>query len=545
MRKKENVNDEKIITVVEDLQQISSGEAVIKKVQEIYECKNNPNAKILIYALQHLGYDNYVALCDIIDNCIDAGATEIKICVQVKEGKFRIIIADNGEGMDQFTLDEALKLGSDVDRENDNDLGKFGMGLSTASLSLANITTVLTKMINSKEILKSRTSVDEIKAKNEFVKYLGIANEKDIELFNQITNCSESGTIVILEECIGIKNKNITQFVNKLKKDVARKFRRFMDKIVFEINDTIIEREDPLLLDDECTEVYSDEEYDVKWKDIYTGEEKTSKVNVKLVLLPDYGQDGNKTRGFNMTNQGFSVIRNNREIDFGYLPNGWITRHNKYNRFRGEISFSSEMDEPMGVDFRKAGIDMYDSVENSLRRQLLAQITAMGTKASKASRTSQDEINHNEAENLINKKAHLLITPKVQRETRQPKSQQAKDKVETTKEKESEKVRIPKKTQYVNANVRFETHSYGRGGAIFSAYQEGKVTVIEWNVDHPFYERFVIANKEDKTLVTSVDFMIYSLAVSQLQAIGDDPEKSSMIESIISIMSANMRALLS
>ena len=66
---------------------------------------NNPNAKILIYAMQHLGYDNFVALCDIIDNSIDANATSIKIYISAKNNNFQIIIVDNGCGMTKETLD--------------------------------------------------------------------------------------------------------------------------------------------------------------------------------------------------------------------------------------------------------------------------------------------------------------------------------------------------------------------------------------------------------------------------------------------------------
>ena len=112
---------------------------------EQYSSKNEPNAGILIYALQHLGYKNDVALCDIIDNSIDAGATVIQLEIAAD----RIIIADNGCGMNKETLNEALRLGSDVVRDDASCLGKFGMGLSTASMSIANKTIVLTKTAES------------------------------------------------------------------------------------------------------------------------------------------------------------------------------------------------------------------------------------------------------------------------------------------------------------------------------------------------------------------------------------------------------------
>jgi len=73
-----------------------------------------------------------------------------------------------------------------------------------------------------------------------------------------------------------------------------------------------------------------------------------------------------------------------------------------------------------------------------------------------------------------------------------------------------------------NANVRFDTMHYGQSGVMFEAEQEGKTTVIRWNVDHPLYNRFVRENADNKTLVTSVNFLIYLLAVAQIQAIGEE-----------------------
>ena len=144
---------------------------------------NTPNAGILIYAMQHLGYDNYVALCDIIDNCIDANATKIKIYVTSKNNQFKIIIEDNGHGMTLEVLDEALKFGSKSSHDELVDLGKYGMGLSTAGLSLADKTTVLTKSEDSKKVFKSATDVETIKKEEAFVKFLGEASEIEKTFF--------------------------------------------------------------------------------------------------------------------------------------------------------------------------------------------------------------------------------------------------------------------------------------------------------------------------------------------------------------------------
>lgn len=482
--------------------------------------RNDPNAKILIYAMQHLGYDNYVALCDIIDNSIDANASEIKIYVSSKNNNFQIIVQDNGCGMDLKTLDEALKFGSDCPHDEMSDLGKYGMGLSTAGLALADKTTVLTKSEDSDVVLKSATDVKVIKQENAFVKYLGEATEQEKVFFNAQLNGTSSGTIVILEDCYGIKNKNVTQFSNKLIKEISRKYRKFMDSVEFYVNDKFVTVNDPLMLTDVEdgleAEIYSDDEYEVNWTDRSTGEKRTGKVHVKLVLLPDTSPDKAKDLGINIPNQGFSVLRNNREIAFGLMP--WNAKHNSFNRIRGEISFDSSLDEAMGVNFTKNNIDMIDSVSDSLAGVLKPQIRSMKKKIDYGRKiTPDEEKNHKEAEDTINKKAKVLITPPAKKEA----------------------------DNSSKANVRFETIQCRKNGPIFEADQEGKTIVIRWNVDHPFYTRFVRENADNKTLVTSVDFLIYSLAVAQIQAIGDDDEKAEMIENIISMMSTNMKVLLS
>jgi hypothetical protein len=96
-----------------------------------------PNAAKTLSALREMGYDSFSSVLDLIDNSIDAEAT--KIAVTMKEaGKDIVIdIRDNGSGMDEKTLTEALRLGSDTEHDVKEDLGKFGMGLVTASISLA------------------------------------------------------------------------------------------------------------------------------------------------------------------------------------------------------------------------------------------------------------------------------------------------------------------------------------------------------------------------------------------------------------------------
>lgn len=486
---------------------------------------NEPNARILISALQHIGYDDISAITDIIDNSIDANATKIKIYIDNDANKkIRITIIDNGQGMDIDTLDEALKLGSDTMHDDIGDLGKYGMGLSTAGLALANRTIVLTKSADSAEILKSETDVNTVKEKNAFVKKLDKANDIETAYFKNLVH-NESGTIVILEDCVGIKSSHASTLKEKVVKNIARVFRNFMSKTTFYVNDVRIEPEDPLRLkvrnDELKGKLFSEDDYAVKWKD-ENGEEQKGNVHVKLVILPECEKNVAKKMGFNMLNQGFSILRNNREIAVGYLPR-WegIARHPQLNRFRGEISFSSEMDYAMGVNFRKNGIDMVDSVDSALRNALLNQIiTIRRNSQQKVSVTEEEKQNHEKAEMMLNQMSKILTLPKA--------NKKGQDKLEK-----------------ISSIAKFELVKMGETGDIYRFEQIGKQIVIYWNIEHAFYKKFLAENAENENVIQIADFFIYTLASAQLQYIADDNVKSVIMNSIISTMSTNMRNLLS
>lgn len=510
---------------------------------------NKPNAKILVSALQYIGYDEVSAISDIIDNSIDADATEIRVFIDKDENKkIRITISDNGMGMDYNTLDEALKLGSNTSHDDISDLGKFGMGLSTAGLALANRTVVFTKNVTEENIYKSVTDVDVIKEQNDFVKELGVANEFEKMYFNNLVKF-ESGTIVILEDCIGIKSSEAATLKAKLIKNIARIFRNFMTKITFYVNDVKVEPEDPLRLkaDDFKGELFSDEEYDVKWKNS-NGELENGTIHIKLAILPFCEQNIAKEYGFNMPNQGFSILRNNREIAYGYLPK-WdgVNRHPDFNRFRGEISFSSELDIPMGVNFRKNGIEMVDSVENVLRNAIVPQIKTIRGRIKEAQRANKakDEeiIKHENVQKILNKMSKILTLPKPNKIEQPMKDENKKDR-QTTFIEDDEKKNNEKKKLYLDSVAKFELLSMGETGHIYKAEQIGKKIVISWNIDHPFYQKLISENIENEKIIQIVDFLFYTLASAQIQYMADD-DKIYIMDNIISTMSANMRNLLS
>jgi hypothetical protein len=104
-----------------------------------------PSAKRLIRSMRDIGYEFVDAVADIVDNSIQAKATVIGITLKFEGEDSYMTIADNGIGMASKEIQEALRFGSNRAYENSDDLGRYGLGLKTASLSQCERLTVSTR----------------------------------------------------------------------------------------------------------------------------------------------------------------------------------------------------------------------------------------------------------------------------------------------------------------------------------------------------------------------------------------------------------------
>ena len=96
-----------------------------------------PNASSLLESMRSIGYSFETALADIIDNSISANAKEIRIYQRQSDERPYIQVLDNGFGMSNKELIEAMRLGSKnpIEKRSVTDLGRFGLGLKSASFS--------------------------------------------------------------------------------------------------------------------------------------------------------------------------------------------------------------------------------------------------------------------------------------------------------------------------------------------------------------------------------------------------------------------------
>lgn len=514
--------------------------------------KNPPSAARLIDSLRHLDYTNETAVFDLLDNSIDAGASQIWVEITADEGKkpVNITIIDNGSGMDLDTLDEALRLGSDIEKNPECDLGLYGMGLVTASISIGKRLEVITRNGDGK-CLHSIQDVEEVKEKDEFVKYLDMAdNNVKKEFDNKLMESQrkfpvrdargktieprKTGTIVTITDLDNCKYRTVNGFADNLRTGIGQTFRKFIQsgKNKIYVNGEQILAIDPIA-DFEPT-IMHEGEVPVEEGSIY----------LRLADLTDYGIQLNTQKKINSENQGFYVIRNNREILTGQTL-GIFTKHPSLNTLRIEFSYSGGLDKVLSSNFSKSKIVLPQNIRDKVSRfcnPFIKRARSNWRKRADIRKTTKED--YSEIEKYITRKSHLLSTPKTKVEER-AKRKAHKEKTKVPDEQHGPRLNI-KKRKHVSLDavkVRFEERKIGDRGPLYEADQERDVVIIRWNTEHPFYIDVVAANSDEKNVFNPLVFLIYSFACAELRS-EMDSDSQEIIENIRYEVGRNLAVLM-
>lgn len=107
----------------------------------------DPNPEFLIKSIAEQGYSLESSLADLMDNSVSANANKIEVLIKMEQEPFTLFVADNGHGMDEEALKANMQFPSNSPEEERNtfDLGRFGLGMKTASFSQTRCFTVLSR----------------------------------------------------------------------------------------------------------------------------------------------------------------------------------------------------------------------------------------------------------------------------------------------------------------------------------------------------------------------------------------------------------------
>jgi hypothetical protein len=336
-----------------------------------------PNASALIQSLRAFGYDISTAIADLIDNSITAQSKRIDILFDWNQGNPWIAIVDDGYGMNKAELLEAMRPGSKspLESRSESDLGRFGLGLKTASFSQCKCLTVASK----KESTNIRKwDLDLVTATNQW-RLLKEGSPVINKLIIESLDKKPSGTIVLwekLDRIIPEKYANttsyqqaFTDFAAKVKKHISLTFMDFMqgaNKILFYVNNMKVEPWDPFFSKDQpeltfCqqkTELYNDGQIITVRPYVLPHPDK---------LKPDELRELAGDRGWSDL-QGFYIFRNRRLIIAGEWLLPGLLKKDLYRLSRIRIDINSENDSEWNIDVKKSTAMPPVSIQDDLRR---------------------------------------------------------------------------------------------------------------------------------------------------------------------------------
>jgi hypothetical protein len=323
--------------------------------------------------MRAIGYTTETAVADLIDNSISANASIVRIEYDASNEPF-VAILDDGDGMDAVELTNAMRHGSrnPADVRASHDLGRFGLGLKTASLSQCRKLTVVSKQADG--IHARCWDLDFVQIENRWVVVVPSAEErKRLPMYAELLS-QESGTLVVWQSLdklmAGSTNQveEMTSRMSDLYGHLSFVFHRFARKedgsnaVKIIVNGLRLKSLDPFLKDSNFTQP-------LEGQDIRIGGET---ISVQPYVLPHIshlagdqvaiagGREGLRS------NQGFYVYRNRRLVIWGT----WFRLAPKEEFFkltRVQVDIPNSLDHLWSLDIKKSAAYPPDIIRNRLR----------------------------------------------------------------------------------------------------------------------------------------------------------------------------------
>ncbi|MPT13533.1 MAG: ATP-binding protein [Microbacterium sp.] len=320
-----------------------------------------------IRAARESGYVSLAtALAELIDNSIQAGATEIDLTVARADGASypEIEVLDNGVGMNRNELELCLKFGGSSRFDRRESFGRFGMGLPAASLSQARQIEI-TAWQNSGPAFAVTLDVDAI-----------VAGEPPaLRAKSSGPAQTPSGCRVTWRTCDRIEYQRLGWLERSLRRDLGRMYRRFLSEgLRISLNARSLEPEDPMMMATSIEGAVATPAFTPLAYELRTADGGSGWVHVRFAILPvqhwhDLDKMTKRRLGI-VGGGGVSVLRAGREIAHGWHLMGAKRRENYDDWWRCEIEFDPSLDEHFGITINKQGIRPSNDLREALEPEL-------------------------------------------------------------------------------------------------------------------------------------------------------------------------------
>jgi hypothetical protein len=354
-----------------------------------------PDPRQMVESLRDFGYTLPSALADLIDNSLAASAQHIKVVIDAGQGGSGPFVAvlDDGLGMDRNTLVEAMRMGTrgPLVARSETDLGRFGLGLKTASLSQGRCVSVVTRTASGASPVCRRWDIDHIQKTD---RWQLLENPTAVaEQFARELEKMRSGTAVIIEQLDRAtflrvkpdqKDEHLGQALQAVREHLSMVFHRFIEEgVEITLGMTPLVAWDPF----------------VRGKSTKLPEEWLTlgghRILVVPFVLPHHSKLSDEEharaagpRGWN-EHQGFYIYRCDRLIAPGSWLNLSLRKEEHFKLARIRVDLPNNLDAEWQLNVMKSHVaapailrDDFRRIAADVRRQASAVYRYRGEKAS-------------------------------------------------------------------------------------------------------------------------------------------------------------------
>lgn len=324
--------------------------------------------------MRAVGYSLQTAIADVVDNSITAQATAIDIRFSAEPGNAFVTISDNGYGMDADGVRHAMKLAGNTSTaaRTAGDLGRFGLGLKTASLSQCRVLTLISKRDG--KVVGVQWNLDRLAETGEW-QLLILTTDDHLGLpFARYLDDKSSGSVVVWQS-IDVSDPDDAAFTADLtarmaaaKEHLALVFHRFLDgedgqKITISMNLDSIEPADPFLSRNRATQLGHRERIAVEGGEITFRPYTLPFINKMSAKERNQAQLNGPLRD----NQGFYIYRAKRLVIWGtwfrLVPRGELGK-----LARVQVDIPNTLDHLWALDIKKSAASPPPAIRRALKQ---------------------------------------------------------------------------------------------------------------------------------------------------------------------------------
>lgn len=493
-----------------------------------------PDPERMIEGLRDTGYEFNTAVADIVDNSVAANATKVRLWLDTDHrGDIRLLIVDNGDGMDRTGLINAMQYGSKA-RPSAASLGKYGLGLKTASTAFCKCLSVVSRPNGDTQPLMATWDLLHVATVNKWS--LLLTEECDPEAVDQLNEVAPdgSGTVVLWEQVDRlIKNHQekapaVARKALKVKEEglrlhLAMVYQRFLDSkderadlVEISLNGILVGPWDPFQKG--LSELVAQETVPTELSD-----GRSSAFTVKAYILPRREEfpsekiaDGAMLQN---SRQGIYIYRENRLIhDADWL--GMYQKEPHLTNLRIEFSFDHSLDDAFHLDIKKSQIILNETLSDWLKTEFLP---APRREANRRSREGQQKANakkgvgaHDTSNtNIRNREAAAggakvdLVDPATGEAVIQNRHGTVRLKLAISSAKRPGEVFV-QPIESINNGLLFQP-------ALIDQHR-----AVQINTSHPYYQKVYIPNINRSVTMQGLDSLMWALCVAELTTAQDD-----------------------